>query len=84
MDQIADMHCFNGTARIHLGEAIKNALDSKGILAPGKSGTCPESYDNEAGGLRAGSSWVGCVTEFWGGPSIAFVGDALFGCMPTL
>jgi 4-cresol dehydrogenase (hydroxylating) flavoprotein subunit len=67
MDQIADMHCFNGTAQIHLSEAIKNVLDPKGILAPGKSGTWLESYDNEAGGLGAGSSWVGCGTEFWGG-----------------
>jgi FAD linked oxidases, C-terminal domain len=36
MDQAADTYCFNGNARIHLNETIKNALDSRGISAPGK------------------------------------------------
>jgi hypothetical protein len=48
MDQIADTYRFNGNAWIHLSEAIKNALDPKGILAPNKSGVWPKSYDNDA------------------------------------
>lgn len=38
MDQVADTYRFNGNARTHLNEAIKNALDPKGISAPSKSG----------------------------------------------
>jgi hypothetical protein len=52
MDQIADTYCFNGNARIHLSEAIKNALDLKGILAPSKSGVWSESCDNKACGTQ--------------------------------
>ena len=48
MDQIADTCCFNGNAWIHLSEAIKNALDLKGNLAPNKSGVWSESCDNKA------------------------------------
>lgn len=36
MDQIADTYSFNGGALNKLNETIKNALDPKGILAPGK------------------------------------------------
>ncbi|ORY60825.1 FAD binding domain-containing protein [Pseudomassariella vexata] len=45
MDQIADTYDFNGHALMKLNETIKNALDPKGILAPGKSGVWPKSYD---------------------------------------
>lgn len=31
-----------------LNEQIKNALDPKGVLAPGKNGIWPQSYDKDA------------------------------------
>lgn len=48
MDQIPDTYCFNDNAQRKLNETIKNALDPKGILAPGKNGVWPASYDREA------------------------------------
>ena len=48
MDQIADTYNFNGNAQMKLNEKIKNALDPKGILAPGKNGIWPENYDKGA------------------------------------
>ena len=48
MDQIAETYNFNDNAQMKLNEQIKNALDPKGILAPGKNGIWPKSYDKEA------------------------------------
>jgi FAD/FMN-containing dehydrogenase len=48
MDQIAETYNFNDNAQMKLNEKIKNALDPKGILAPGKNGVWPKSYDREA------------------------------------
>ncbi|EXJ73483.1 vanillyl-alcohol oxidase [Cladophialophora psammophila CBS 110553] len=48
MDQIAGTYNFNNNAQMKLNEAIKNALDPKGILAPGKNGIWPKSYDADA------------------------------------
>ncbi|EXJ91673.1 vanillyl-alcohol oxidase [Capronia epimyces CBS 606.96] len=48
MDQIAGTYNFNNNAQMKLNETIKNALDPKGILAPGKNGIWPKSYDGQA------------------------------------
>ncbi|KAK5016204.1 hypothetical protein LTR16_009190, partial [Cryomyces antarcticus] len=45
MDQIAATYNFNDGAQMKLNERIKDALDPKGILAPGKNGIWPKSYD---------------------------------------
>ncbi|KAL8407704.1 hypothetical protein RB594_006515 [Gaeumannomyces avenae] len=45
MDQVAMTYDFNDNALMRLNETIKNALDPKGILAPGKSGIWPKNYD---------------------------------------
>lgn len=45
MDQVAETYNFNNNAQMKLNTAIKNALDPKGILAPGKNGIWPKSYD---------------------------------------
>ncbi|KAL6366058.1 hypothetical protein LRP88_00154 [Fusarium phalaenopsidis] len=45
---IAGTYNFNNNAQMHLNSAIKEALDPKGILAPGKNGIWPESYDARA------------------------------------
>lgn len=45
MDQIAATYNFNDNAQMRLNETIKNALDPKGILAPGKNGIWPQNYD---------------------------------------
>ncbi|KAI8654267.1 Vanillyl-alcohol oxidase [Fusarium sp. Ph1] len=47
-DCIAGTYNFNNNAQMHLNSAIKEALDPKGILAPGKNGIWPESYDARA------------------------------------
>ncbi|KAF8866568.1 putative D-lactate dehydrogenase [Acephala macrosclerotiorum] len=48
MDQIAHTYNFNDNAQMKLNERIKDALDPKGILAPGKNGIWPSGYDKEA------------------------------------
>jgi hypothetical protein len=53
MDQIADTYCFNDNAQMKLNETIKNALDPKGILAPGKNGVWPSNYDKAAWRISA-------------------------------
>lgn len=45
MDQIANMYDFNDNAQMKLNEMIKNALDPKGTLAPGKNGIWPQGSD---------------------------------------
>jgi 4-cresol dehydrogenase (hydroxylating) len=41
-DQIAKTYSFNNNAQLRFSERIKDALDPKGILNPGKSGIWPE------------------------------------------
>jgi hypothetical protein len=45
MDQIASTYNFNNSSMMKLNETIKNALDPKGILAPGKNGIWPKNYN---------------------------------------
>jgi hypothetical protein len=47
MDQIAQTYNFNNNAQMHLNTLIKNSLDPKGILAPGKNGIWPQNYKAE-------------------------------------
>ncbi|KAK4498042.1 hypothetical protein PRZ48_010698 [Zasmidium cellare] len=47
MDQIAKTYSFNDHAQMKLNDKIKEALDPKGILAPGKNGVWPKHYDPE-------------------------------------
>ncbi|KAK4890867.1 hypothetical protein LTR27_010440 [Elasticomyces elasticus] len=44
MDQIAKTYSFNDCAQLKLNEKIKEALDPKGIMAPGKDGVWPKKY----------------------------------------
>lgn len=44
MDDVAQTFDFNNHAQLHLNEAIKDALDPNGILAPGKQGIWPKAY----------------------------------------
>ncbi|PSS27642.1 hypothetical protein M430DRAFT_91627 [Amorphotheca resinae ATCC 22711] len=48
MDQIAGTYNFNDNAQMKLNEQIKNALDPKGVLAPGKNGVWPSTYNKKA------------------------------------
>ena len=48
MDQIAETYNWNGNSQMKLNERIKNALDPRGILSPGKNGIWPKTYDREA------------------------------------
>ncbi|EEA25433.1 D-lactate dehydrogenase, putative [Talaromyces marneffei ATCC 18224] len=47
MDQVALTYNFNDNAQMKLNEQIKDALDPKGILAPGKNGVWPKNYNKE-------------------------------------
>ncbi|KAE8334572.1 hypothetical protein BDV24DRAFT_22552 [Aspergillus arachidicola] len=44
MDQIAETYNWNNNILMRFNEAIKNTLDPKGILAPGKNGVWPSTY----------------------------------------
>lgn len=47
MDQVAETYDFNDNAKMKLDEQLKNTLDPKGILAPGKNGVWPKNYNRE-------------------------------------
>lgn len=47
MDQIMDTYSFNNDVLRRFNETIKNAVDPKGIMAPGKSGVWPKQYNRE-------------------------------------
>ncbi|KAM0276203.1 hypothetical protein ACHAQH_007010 [Verticillium albo-atrum] len=47
MDPVAKAFGWNDGALMKLNETIKNALDPKGIMAPGKNGVWPAGYDKE-------------------------------------
>jgi 4-cresol dehydrogenase (hydroxylating) len=49
MDAVAATYDFGGHALLRLNETVKNALDPKGIIAPGKSGIWPASHQKERG-----------------------------------
>ncbi|KAJ5826849.1 hypothetical protein N7447_003612 [Penicillium robsamsonii] len=44
MDQIAETYNWNENILMRFNEAIKNTLDPKGIIAPGKNGVWPTTY----------------------------------------
>jgi FAD/FMN-containing dehydrogenase len=44
MDQIARTYGWNNGAMLKLNELLKDALDPRGILAPGKQGIWPSRY----------------------------------------
>ena len=46
MDAVAATYDFNNNAMLRLNEAIKDALDPNGILAPGKQGIWPRRLRN--------------------------------------
>lgn len=47
MDQIAETYNFNDNAQMKLNVRIKDGLDPKGVLAPGKNGIWPSNYERE-------------------------------------
>ena len=47
MDQVAETYDFNDNAQMKLNEDLKNTLDPKGILAPGKNGVWPKNYNRD-------------------------------------
>ncbi|ROW11997.1 hypothetical protein VPNG_05262 [Cytospora leucostoma] len=55
MDQIADTYCFNDSSLLKFSETIKDAIDPNGILAPGKNGIWPSTYDKAKWKLSAAS-----------------------------
>lgn len=54
MDQVAGTYNWNDNAIMKLNEKIKDALDPKGILAPGKSGVWPAKYRGRNWEMRSG------------------------------
>ncbi|TQB69055.1 hypothetical protein MPDQ_002383 [Monascus purpureus] len=47
MDQIAGTYNWNNNIQMRFNETIKNYLGPKGIIAPGKNGIWPETYDKK-------------------------------------
>jgi FAD/FMN-containing dehydrogenase len=54
MDQVALTYDFNDNAQMKLNEQIKDALDPKGILAPGKNGVWPKNYNKKEWRIHKG------------------------------
>ena len=50
MDTVADTYDFNDHALLRLNQRVKDALDPRGIIAPGKSGVWPAAYRKERKG----------------------------------
>jgi hypothetical protein len=44
MDQIAATYSWNDNALLKFNQVLKDAIDPKGILAPGKSGIWPARF----------------------------------------
>ncbi|KAK1751471.1 hypothetical protein QBC47DRAFT_330208, partial [Echria macrotheca] len=51
MDLVAEQYDFNGRSLMKLNERVKDALDPKGILSPGKQGIWGERYRAEGKGV---------------------------------
>ncbi|KAF2740129.1 glycolate oxidase [Polyplosphaeria fusca] len=43
-DQVAATYCWGGNALMRFNETIKDALDPRGVLAPGRNGIWPQRY----------------------------------------
>jgi len=50
MDLVAEQYDFNGGSLMRMNERVKDALDPRGILSPGKQGIWPERYRDGKGG----------------------------------
>jgi hypothetical protein len=55
MDQVAGTYNWNDNALMKFNEKLKDALDPKGILAPGKSGIWPARYRGRGWEMGKGS-----------------------------
>lgn len=53
MDQVAATYGANDQIQLRFAEALKDAIDKNGVLAPGKSGIWPKRYRNVPG-IRLG------------------------------
>ena len=49
MDQVASLYDFNDHAYRRFVETLKDALDPKGMLSPGKQGIWPKRWRGEEG-----------------------------------
>ncbi|KAK2006133.1 FAD binding domain-containing protein [Colletotrichum eremochloae] len=57
MDQVADAYDFNNGALWRMHEQIHNTLDPNGILAPGRAGVWPSSYNKDE--WKMGKKYIG-------------------------
>ena len=62
MDQVAEIYCFNDRALMKRNERVEDALDPKGVLAPGKNGVWPKGYDKDAFRIKVQS---GMGAGYW-------------------